>query len=355
MVASFKELSEILSVESECGNERAFAEMMAEKLLEFTDKENIEIDRLNNVIAYIGDRSKPTVMLSAHQDELSLIVTNIEDNGFLRVLNIGGTDRRTLLSGEGMLKVKAENEKGYELLPVIFCNTPPHLLTAGSANKIPEYKELFVDTGLPAEVVKQKVRPSDRIYIQAPITELINNRIAAKALDNKICVYAIMTALKKLKMAIKHNELDVCIAILFASQEEVGSRGACVGTYNINPDEAIILDVTFAKQPGVSDSAEMGKGAVIEYSTIFDKQLTNKIKKAADSKKLQYQLWAEGVNLGTDADMVQTMRCGVKTTLVSVPIRNMHTPVEVADLSDVESAADIVAAYIETYLKEDVK
>ena len=96
-------------------------------------------------------------------------------------------------------------------------------------------------------------------------------------------------------------------------------------------------------------------GAVIEYSTIFDKQLTNKIKKAADGKNLQYQIWAEGVNLGTDADMVQTMRCGVKTTLVSVPIRNMHTPVEVADLSDVESAADIIAAYLETYLKEDVK
>lgn len=355
MTASFKELSEILAIESECGNERAFAEKMAEQLLEYTGKENIEIDRLNNVIAYIGDRSKPVLMLSAHQDELSLIVTKIEDNGFLRVLNIGGTDRRTLLSAEGVLKVKADNEDGYELLPVIFCNTPPHLLKPGTANNIPEYKELFVDTGLPAEVVKKKVRPSDRIYIKAPITELLNNRVASKALDNKLCVYAIMTALKKLKMAIKHDELDVCLAILFASQEEVGSRGARVGTYAINPDEAIILDVTFAKQPGVSDCAEMGKGAVIEYSTIFDKQLTNKIRKAADSKGITYQVWAEAVNMGTDADMVQTMRCGVKTTLVSVPIRNMHTPVEVADLSDVESAAEILKAYIETFLKEDVK
>lgn len=355
MTASFKELSEILAIESECGYERAFAEKMAERLLEFTEKENIEIDRFHNVIAYIGDRTKPVVMLSAHQDELSLIVTNVEENGFLRVLNIGGTDRRTLLSAEGYLKVKADNEEGYEMLPVIFCNTPPHLLQPGTANNVPEYKELFVDTGLPAEEVKKKVRPSDRIYINAPITELLNGRIAAKALDDKICVYAILTALKKLKMAIKHKELDVCIAVLFASQEEVGSRGACVGTYSVDPDEAIILDVTFAKQPGVPECPEMGKGAVIEYSTIFDKNLTNKIKKAADGKKLQYQLWAEGVNMGTDADMVQTMRCGVKTTLVSVPIRNMHTPVEVADMGDVESAADILAAYLETYLKEDVK
>lgn len=355
MTASFKELSEILATESECGNEKAFADMLAEKLLEYTDKDNIETDRLNNVIAYIGDRSKPTLMLSAHIDELSLIVTKIEDNGFLRVLNIGGTDRRTLLSSEGLLKVKANNEKGFEFLPVIFCNTPPHLLKPGTSNNIPDYNELFADTGLPADKVKQMVRPSDRIYIQAPITELLNNRIASKALDNKLCVYAILTALKKLKLAIKHNELEVCLAILFASQEEVGSRGAKVGTYSINPDEAIILDVTFAKQPGVSDCAEMDKGAVIEYSTIFDKQLTNKIRKAADDKHIKYQICAEAVNLGTDADMVQTMRCGVKTTLISVPIRNMHTPVEVASLEDVESAAEILKAYIETYLKEDVK
>lgn len=351
MTASFKELADLLGTESECGNERDFAEKLAGLLSEYTDRKNIEIDRLNNVIAYIGDRSKPTVMLSAHEDELSLIVTHIEENGFLRVLNIGGTDRRTMLSGEGLLKVKAENDAGFELLPVIFCSTPPHLTKPKDAGNVPEYKELFVDTGLPAETVKKRIRPSDRIHIVSPVTELMNGRIASKALDDKICVYAILTALKKLKLAIKHDELDVCIAVLFASQEEVGSRGACVGTYTADPDEAIILDVTFAKQPGVKDMCEMGDGAVIEYSTIFDKELTKKIRRSADSKNIKYQTYAEGVNLGTDADMVQIMRCGVKTALISLPIRYMHTPVETAALSDVESAADILAAYIGTYLK----
>jgi len=338
VTAKFKDLEQLLLVESECGNEREFSEYCAKLLEKYTEPENISIDRLNNVIAYIGDRSKKKIMLTAHMDELSLMVTGITDEGFLRVYRVGGVDRRTLLSAE----VTVAGLNG------IVCSTPPHLLKPGEANKVPDYKDLYIDLGLKAEEVKKKVKIGDRVRINAPVTELLGGRFASKALDNKLCCFAILTALKKLKKLIDHKELDCCIVVLFASEEEVGSRGATVGTYGIAPEEAIVLDVTFAKQadaPGFG----LGEGAVIEFSSFFDRKLMKAIDKAAKDNKIKHQYEATGAAYGTDADTVTLIGDGVKTGLISVPIRYMHTPVETADMEDVESAADILAAYIRTY------
>ena len=135
---------------------------------------------------------------------------------------------------------------------------------------------------------------------------------------------------------------------MFASQEEVGSRGAAVGTYSVDPDEAIVLDVTFAKQAD-APGFPLGEGAVVEYSIFFDKQLTRAIDKAAKDKGIKHQYEATATAYGTDADEIQIIRAGIKTGLISIPVRNMHTPVEVCDLEDVESAANILEAYIRTY------
>ncbi len=340
MKANVKDLTEILQVESECGNERSFAEFIAGKLRSYTDY--VRIDRLHNVIATIGDSSAKKIMLTAHQDELSMIVSSVNDNGFLTVQRVGGIDRRTLLSQE----VTVNGLNG------IICSTPPHLAKPGEGSKVPEYKDLYIDLGLPAEEVKKKVRLGDRVYLNTSVTPLLNNRIASKALDNKICVYAILVCLEKLAKLIKHNELDCCIQVLFASQEEVGSRGAAVGTFTADPDEAIVLDVTFAKQPDVPEAAELGEGAVVEYSAIFDRTLCKNLEKAAKENKVKYQVNAEAIALGTDADTVSILRCGIKTALLSVPVRYMHTAVETGDLGDVESAADILCGYIRTYEKK---
>lgn len=338
MTAKFKDLEQLLLVESECGNEREFAEYCAGLIERYTAPENIEIDRLNNVIAYIGDRSKKKIMLTAHMDELSLIVTGITDEGFLNVWRVGGVDRRTLLSAE----VSVAGTDG------IICSTPPHLTKPGQGNKVPEYKDIYIDLGMKAEEVKKRVKIGDRVRIKAPVTELLNGRFASKALDNKLCCFAILTALKKLRKLIDHGELDCCIVVMFTSEEEVGSRGATVGTYGAEPEEAIVLDVTFAKQADAAGH-NLGEGAVIEFSSFFDRSLVKAIDKAAKDNKIKHQYEANGAAYGTDADTVTLIGDGVKTALVSIPIRYMHTPVETGDMEDVESAADILAAYLRTY------
>lgn len=338
MTAKFKDLEQLLLVESECGNEREFAEYCAKLLEKYTGPENISIDRLHNVIAYIGDRTKKKIMLTAHQDELSLIVTGITDEGFLNVYRVGGVDRRTLASAE----VTVAGVDG------IICSTPPHLAKPGQANKVPDYKDTYIDLGLKADEVKKLVKIGDRVRIKAPVTELLNGRFASKALDNKLCCFAILTALKKLKKLIDHKELDCCIVVLFASEEEVGSRGAAVGTYGIEPDEALVLDVTFAKQADAPGHG-LGEGAVIEFSSFFDRKLMKAVDKAAKENNIKHQYEATGAAYGTDADTVSYIGNGVKTGLISIPIRYMHTPVEVGDMEDVESAANILAAYIRTY------
>ena len=150
MTAKIKDFREILLPHSDCGHEREYAEMMAEKLRAYTDADKVTVDPMNNVIAYIGDPEKYTIMLEAHIDEISLIVQDITEEGFLKVKNVGGVDRRTLPASE--VKVNG--------LPGIVCNIPPHL--SSDPRKVPEYEDLYIDLGLPADEVRKNVKKALR-------------------------------------------------------------------------------------------------------------------------------------------------------------------------------------------------
>lgn len=343
MTAKIEELRELLLPYAECGDEKEFAQMLAEKLAKYTDDENITVDRMNNVTALIGDKMKKTILLEAHYDEISAIVSDISEEGFLRIAKVGGIDRRCLLSSE----ISVNDLDG------IFCSVPPHLLKKEDAGKVPEFKDLYIDMGLNVEDVRKKVKIGDRIYFKTSVTELLNGRVSGRALDNKISVYAILVALKKLKKHIKNKELGCSIAVLFSTQEELGSRGARTGSYQLEPDEALVLDVTFAKQPDVT-SQIMGEGIVIERSTHFDRNLVRSLVSIAKKKEIKYQTNAEAISGGTDASAIHVSGSGVPTVLLSIPIRYMHTPIETGDINDVESAADLMAEYIKTYkISED--
>ncbi len=343
MTAKIKDFREILIPHSDCGHEREYAEMMAEKLRAYTDADKVTVDPMNNVIAYIGDPDKYTIMLEAHIDEISLIVHDITEDGFLRVKNVGGVDRRTLPSSEVLVNG----------LPGIVCNTPPHLST--DPRKVPEYEDLYIDLGLSADEVKKLVKIGDRVYSTAGIVELQNGRVAARAHDDRICAYSILTALKKLSTYIKNGSLDCCIAVLFATQEELGSRGAKVGTYTIDPDEALVLDVTLAAEQGVKSSIKVGEGPVIERSGYFDRQMIRDLCNIAKEKNIKYQNDVSVRSGGTDAAAVHMTCAYVSTVLISLPLRHMHTPYEVIDIADVESTASLMAEYIKFKFKKSAK
>jgi len=343
MTAKIKDFREILLPHSDCGHEREYAEMMAEKLRAYTDADKVTVDPMNNVIAYIGDPEKYTIMLEAHIDEISLIVQDITEEGFLKVKNVGGVDRRTLPASE--VKVNG--------LPGIVCNIPPHL--SSDPRKVPEYEDLYIDLGLPADEVRKNVKIGDRIYSTAEMVELQGGRVAARAHDDRICAYAILTALKKLSALIRNGSLDCCIAVLFATQEELGSRGATTGTYTINPDEALVLDVTLASEPGVKSTCKVGEGVVIERSGYFDRQMVRDLCKVAKEKEIKYQSDVSVRSGGTDAAAVHLTCSFVSTVLLSLPLRHMHTPYEVIDIADVEGTASLMAEYIKMKFKKSPK
>jgi len=331
------EMREFFEIRSSSGNEREYALFLKKKLLDYTNEKDINIDKLNNVIAFFGDKNKPIVMIEAHFDEISAMVSGITNDGFIRFFRVGGLDRRILLSAE----IRINGHLG------VVCTDPPHLTQTGDADKVKDFKDLYIDMGLDAEKVNEIVKIGDRIDINYDFIELLNDRIACGALDNKVSCIAIFDVLKKLKD--QFDTLNCCVAVLFSVQEEVGLRGAGAGTFSIEPTEAIVIDVGYGKQPGVADGQVLGEGVVIEKSVYYDRNMVKKLIEIAKNCEIKYQINVEAKSLGTDADKIQGVKSGVRTELLSIPIRNMHTTVEMVDIADIRATTELISEYLKAW------
>lgn len=334
MTADRKKLESLLQLDSGSGDEATYARHLYGALQQTGLFQDIRLDRMNNVIACTGNK-KRQLLLEAHFDEISLIVCGIDPTGFIRVQSVGGTDRRCFPSSEVFVNG----------LPGIFCSVPPHLAKSGEKDRIPTLQDMYIDLGLNCDTVRQKVHIGDRVRLNAGVSRLLDGRLAAKALDNKAGVYTVFAALEMLSDKILTDALGCDISVLFSAQEEPGCRGAVVGAHSLRPDTAICIDMTFAAQPGVEDCPELGSGVVIERSAFFDKNLTRRLMTIADKCKIPHTVNVQSGRSGTDGDVVGLHCAGVPTAVLSVPIRNMHTPVEVCDMTDIESAAKLICAY----------
>jgi len=275
-------------------------------------------------------------MLAAHMDEIGLMVRHVE-GAFLYVHDVGGVDNRIMPAQPVLVH-------GRERLPGVVAAAPPHLLTAAERGRFPGFDDLVVDVGLDAETVARLVRPGDLITIDAPMIDLLGHKVAGKAMDDRACIAAITVCLHELH-GLQHG-WDVYAAATV--QEEIGLYGAATAAYQIQPDIAIALDVTFAPQPGVDSATacEMGGGPALGIGPNFHPKLVEKIKETA--KKYEFRLQDDVIPgaSGTDAWAIQVAREGVPTLLLEVPIRNMHSPVETLDLRDVTRAGRLMARFI---------
>ncbi len=316
------------------GDENKICEVVAVELSKYAE---VNIDKNLNVIAVMGNLSaEKNILLDAHIDQIGMVVTDIDEDGFLRIAPCGGVDRRVLPGS--MVKIY-----GKKIVDGIVCSTPPHLLRKEEDDFLPVDK-LIIDTGLDGGEVKDKVRLGDRVeYLNQP-RELLNNKISACAIDNRAGVAALIETAKLLSTA----KLNCKLTILLSAKEETGAVGAKTGTYSICPDEAISVDVTFGNQPGVSPvkSGQLSKGPLIGISPILSNQVTEKIKNIATENNIAYQIEVMGGTTGTNADSIAASKAGVPTGLISIPIRYMHTPVEVVDISDIEHTAKILSEYV---------
>ena len=298
-----------------------------------------EQDGLGSLIAVKrgnGPEPRRRIMLSAHMDEIGMIVSDICD-GFIRTLPLGGIDYRVVLMQPVLVH-------GRKTLPGVFGAAPPHMSRA--RGKYPSHHDLWIDVGLPADEVAKLVRIGDLVTFDAPFVSLRGDRVAGKSLDNRASVAAVTVCLDELTR--RSHAWDV-LAVA-AVQEEVNLGGAAAAAYQLQPDLAIAIDTTFGAQQGVSDdeSYSLGGGPTIARGPNFHPGLFKALRDVAKEQEIKADIEILPGNSGTDAWAIQVSRAGVPTALISIPIRNMHTPSEVVDLRDVSRAGRLVAAFIET-------
>lgn len=320
------------------GYESPVGELVSLAFAEICDE--VRTDVLGNVIALCkgeGDGPRPKVMLAGHMDEIGLMITKVDEQGFLRFTSVGGVDQRTLVSQEVIVHGKQS------LLGLIGLK-PPHLMQPEDRDKAIPMRDLAIDLGLPVDRVKELVRVGDMVTIARKMTELGKEVVTSKAMDDRAAVAVIYECLQELTK-LRHFADVYAVATV---QEEVGLRGATVAAYGIAPDIGVALDVCHGAMPGVSeqDTSPMGKGPSIGYGANIHPKVHARMVMVAKDCNIPYSQETYAAGTGTDLWAMQVTRAGVPTGLVSIPSRYMHTSVETVNLSDLKMAGRLLAQFI---------
>ena len=318
------------------GTEATTADAIRTILKNYTD--DIRTDALGNLIGTVNPGKEKSIVLTAHMDKIGLAVTGIDEkSGFLRVTRCGGTDLRVMAAA----RVKVY---GKRTLDGVIISTPPHLSNQADRKKVTPIEKVAVDCGLPYEEIKEIVSPGDRIELRLPFTELANGRAASPFMDNSAGCTAVLRALEQLA----GKEYPYTVHAVFATREEVGKQGAQTALFGLAPDEALVTDVSFAVGHGVAETqgSPQGSGAMIAWSPILQRDLSDTLMAQAEKHGIPHTVEVLDRHTGTDADVAVTVGAGVKTGLISIPLKNMHTAAELVQISDIEAVADLMAAYV---------
>jgi len=276
-------------------------------------------------------------MLAAHMDEIGLMVKDIEKGGFIRFTNIGGVDQRILPAQEVWVH-------GKETLFGVIGAKPPHLQESGETIKAVPMEDMAIDVGLPEEEVRKLVSVGDLITFKSPLISMQGEIVNGKSLDDRASVVLLYQTMKELDRLKFNGEIYFVATV----QEEVGTRGAIISTYRLNPDIGIAIDVTHADTPDASreDTFPIDKGPVIAIGPNLHPRLTQKLMDVADENNIEYQVEVEPGPTGTDARSIQISRSGVPTVLLGLPLRYMHTTVESISMNTIKKAARLLALFI---------
>lgn len=334
-------LCNLLSVPSPSGSESKVAEYYTSALKEFGQ---VEIDVINNAYCHLNaSDDAPVIMLEAHSDEVGLQVSHITDDGFVYCRRNGAIDNQALIGCEVVIHGKDSDVIG------VVGKKPIHLIGT-DIDKVPSIEDMWIDifAGSRQEAEK-KVSIGDYVTYNSGV-RAEGDKVVSKSLDDKIGVFIIAEAIKRLSS----EHIPVNVWACACAQEEVGSRGCHIAANKIKPDYAICIDTGFATDyPSMTDQKygrmKLGSGPVINYSCDNNQEFVQLIRDTAGTNGIPHQLYTNlAATGGTDTAAVQLSGNGVRTALISIPCRYMHTPVEVCDLRDVENTISLVVEVIKT-------
>jgi endoglucanase len=347
---NFELLKRICETPGVSGSEDRIRKVVAEELRPLVD--TIDVDVMGSIIGVKEGSGGPRVMIAAHIDEIGFRVRHIDDKGFIKIAPVGGWDARNLISQ----RVFVHGFAGQSLRGTLTSSAKPKHLQGNDEGKAPKVEELFVDLGLPGDKVKELVEVGDQITLDRT-SELVGNMIVSKTLDDRVGVYVMIEALRKLK----EKAVPATILAVATTQEEVGLRGAVPAAYALNPDIGIAVDITIAYDipgSGAEDSVtRLGEGAAIKISDsslICHPKLVRHFRNVAEAKGIKYQLEMLPFG-GTDAGGIQRARGGVTSITLSIPTRYAHTVNEMAHIEDIDACVDLLAAYLEEAHTGDYK
>ena len=301
----------------------------------------ITLDGIGSSIARVGEGA-PLLAVVGHIDEIGLTITHIDEKGFLWFAPIGGWDPQILVGQ----RVEIQGRGGP--VPGVVGRKPIHLLDPEQRKKVVQLKGLHIDVGASdREGASELVRVGDPVVAAAEPLRVAGERLVSRSMDNRLGAYV---ALEALRRADERGAITGSFAAIAAVQEEIGLYGARTSAHSARPDLAIAVDVTHATDaPGVDEkevgSHPLGSGPVITRGSTLSPKLSELLLETAEAAEIPHTMAASGRGTHTDADAIQISRSGIPTGLVSIPLRYMHSPVEMVDLGDVEATVELIAAF----------
>jgi endoglucanase len=345
-------LRQLLTAAGPSGYETAPATAFALAARAFT--EDVEVDVMGSAVARVRGTSDPGhpapfLAVVGHIDEIGLIVTHIDDDGFLRFAGVGGWDPQVLVGQRLELVTRAGPVAG------VVGRKPIHLLREDDRKKVAELRDLHIDIAArDGDEARGLVRIGDVAVIAGEPLELRNQRVVSRSMDNRLGAFI---ALEAARLVAEAGGAPGDVAAVGAVQEEITFAGARTSAFRLQPDVAIVVDVTHETgAPGVEIN-EIGKhafgsGPVIERGAILNPVVYELLQETAEREGIPFTVQASARSTGTDADAIHLSRAGVPTGGVSVPLRYMHSPVEMVQLDDVAACARLIAAFAQSLTAE---
>lgn len=333
-------LLDILAIPSPSGNEQLLTKKFADFVTPMVDR--VTVDTIGNVIAYRkGNGSGKRVMIVAHADEVAMMVTYIDDNGFVHFQEVGAVDTNIL--PEQIVEI---HHVGKTVAGVIG-KKPLHLQEKSEYAKDWATEELWIDLGVKSKAEAEKlVEVGDYITYKTQPFFLQSNNIVSKSLDDKSGLAVMM----EVAQCLRNESIDNDLYFVASVQEELGARGAQVAAQSIKPEIAIAIDTTHAVDyPSVSPERigdiSLGKGVVVTKGPNIDSSLAQQLTTIAKKNGIKYQIQAISHQTGSDINPIQLVEAGVRTSLLCIPLRYMHTPNEIACLEDMKDAVGLLTKF----------